>query len=640
MEPKRPRGLEIAQRFTLVATMVVFCVLLHSAAAENSRAQARNAVNSDTAASIVVGPNMLVSRDGDFAHVELTVTANPQHPKNLVSGAITSTRAEGGWACKAYSSQNGGDTWIDAVLPEEHVDGGGDPQVAYGAHGTAYFAALSMVKDDVGRTRSAVLFYRSEDGGTTWKKPTSLGYSYDHDVIAVDHSTGRFAGRIYVSVLYGYPVYRVGVFRSDDDGRTFTGPVEAANGGGTIGINTAANIMVLADGTLIVPYEDFEFLPEKRKDAHTGNFWFVTSSDGGLTFSAPHKIGTQEYDKDPDAPRLTTFPAFAADDTADSQFKGRIYAAWTDFRERKYRIWYSYSADRGNAWTAPKQLDANVPDAVWQFQPMVAVNQEGTVAVTWYDARNSKQNEKFDEYFSASVDGGETFAAPVRISSYSSLLPGNGNLRLDPDAWNYKGEQRLTFLSAAARWGNGGDYMGLTADANGVFHPLWADSRTGTFQIQTARVEVKKPMAATKQPAGQPAAPVADAPRVQTDITGKVELVFDPAKYDGASQEVEIPIRLKNISDGPIFGPIVATVAGFGSGEGEDERENSPEILNAGNLKKGPGATFDFTPVLGSTNLLPANGVSGALVWRLRLMKPLRTPDLHMTLTGFVLQTK
>ena len=182
--------------------------------------------------------------------------------------------------------------------------------------------------------------------------------------------------------------------------------------------------------------------------------------------------------------------------------------------------------------------------------------------------------------------------------------------------------------------------MGLTADANGVFHPLWADSRTGTFQIQTARVEVKKPAAAEKRSADKPAAPLAEAPRVQTDITGKVELVFDPAKYDGATQEVEIPIRLKKISEGPIFAPIVATVAGFGSGEGEEEREYSPEILNAGNQKKGPGATSDFTPALGSTNSLPPKGVSGALVWRLRLMKPLRTPDLHMTLTGFVPQTK
>jgi hypothetical protein len=183
------------------------------------------------------------------------------------------------------------------------------------------------------------------------------------------------------------------------------------------------------------------------------------------------------------------------------------------------------------------------------------------------------------------------------------------------------------------------DYMGLTADANGIFHPLWADSRTGTFQIQTARVEVKKP-ADEKQSAEKTAPAAAEPAKVQTDVTGKIEFVFDPGRYNGATHEVEIAIRVKNISDVTISGPIVATVTSFGSGEGEEERENSPEILNATNGKKGTGATFDFTPVLGGTNSLPVNAVSGALVWRLKLSKPLRTPDMHMTLSGFVPQTK
>ena len=122
---------------------------------------------------------------------------------------------------------------------------------------------------------------------------------------------------------------------------------------------------------------------------------------------------------------------------------------------------------------------------------MVAVNLNGVVAVTWFDTRVSQDNTKFDEYFTASLDGGKTLLAPVRVSSESSQYPGNGNLNVDPEAWNYKGETRLTFLTAASRWGMGGDYMGLTADPAGSFHPFWADSRTGTFQIQTAAVQVK-----------------------------------------------------------------------------------------------------------------------------------------------------
>jgi len=42
---------------------------------------------SRVAPKIEVGPNMLVSRDGNFPHVELVLAANPKNAKNMVSGA-------------------------------------------------------------------------------------------------------------------------------------------------------------------------------------------------------------------------------------------------------------------------------------------------------------------------------------------------------------------------------------------------------------------------------------------------------------------------------------------------------------------------------------------------------------------------
>ena len=588
--------------------------------------------------AILVGPNMLVTRDGDIPHVELIVASNPTDPKNLVGAAITATRSEGGWACKTYTTHNAGDSWQDAILPEQHTLGGADPQVAFGPHGTAYFATLTNVKDEKGNTRSGLMVFRSEDGGVTWQKPANLGYSYDHEVIAVDRTVGKYAGRIYLSVLYGYPVYRLGVFRSDDDGRTFTGPVEAANGGGTIGINTAANILVLSDGTLIIPYEDFEFLPEKRKNTHTGYSWIVSSTDGGVTFSAPHKIGSKEFENSPDAPMILTFPSFAVDSQSD-RYKDHLYSAWTDFREHKYRIWFSLSTDRGSTWSEPKQIDANVPDWSRQYQPMVAVNRDGIVAITWFDTRVSQDNTKFDEYFTASVDGGKTLLAPVRVSSESSQYPGNGNLNVDPEAWNYKGETRLTFLTAASRWGMGGDYMGLTADPTGSFHPFWADSRTGTFQIQTAAVQVKSGGAAPDKKDEN--TPAATAPSLtQTDVTNRISLVFDPTRFNVTTGELEMPVRLQNVSDRPIYGPIIASVKSFGSGEGGEEKENSPQILNSGNGKPGEGATFDFTSALGDSRTIAPGAVSGAIVWKLRIVKPLRTPDAHVTFSGYVPESK
>ncbi|MBK7598131.1 MAG: hypothetical protein IPJ07_06230 [Acidobacteria bacterium] len=98
--------------------------------------------------------------------------------------------------------------------------------------------------------------------------------------------------------------------------------------------------------------------------------------------------------------------------------------------------------------------------------------------------------------FAVSVDGGESFLPPVRLSSAPSSRWGAGNFAFSPSTWSDLMKNiRVTFLSAASRWGSGGDYIGLTADAEGVFHPFWPDSRTGTFQAMTSRVQVELPKA-------------------------------------------------------------------------------------------------------------------------------------------------
>ena len=138
----------------------------------------------------MVGPDYLVSRDGDRPHVEIMAAANPRDPRNLLAGAITFTRTDGGAATKAYVSFDGGVQWEDIVFPEQKEMGGGDPQVAFTGAGTAIFATLATRADETGRTRAFLHAYRSEDGGRTWSAPFDLGASYDHPMLAADQSSG------------------------------------------------------------------------------------------------------------------------------------------------------------------------------------------------------------------------------------------------------------------------------------------------------------------------------------------------------------------------------------------------------------------------------------------------------------------
>jgi hypothetical protein len=109
------------------------------------------------APAIRVGPNILVSRDGNFPHVELMVAANPKNAKNLLGAAITETRPNGGTACRTYASSDGGASWTASEFRERLDNGGADPQVAFTPAGTALFAALAFVKDDVDPNKTPTL---------------------------------------------------------------------------------------------------------------------------------------------------------------------------------------------------------------------------------------------------------------------------------------------------------------------------------------------------------------------------------------------------------------------------------------------------------------------------------------------------
>ncbi len=199
---------------------------------------------------IVASPDYLVSRDGDRPHVEIMAAANPRDARNLLAGAITFTRRDGGSATKAYVSHDGGIVWDDVIFPEQREMGGADPQVAFTAAGTALFLTLATGPDETGRTRAFLHSYRSEDGGRTWSDVYNLGASYDHPMLVADQTTGPFAGRLYVSVLYEGLEYSLGVFRSEDDGRSWIGPVKFFDGGGERGLNVNGGHGVWPDRTL------------------------------------------------------------------------------------------------------------------------------------------------------------------------------------------------------------------------------------------------------------------------------------------------------------------------------------------------------------------------------------------------------
>ena len=407
---------------------------------------------------IQVGQDIHASREiPDRPLVEQQIAAHPKNPNHLLGAAIVASTPSP-WAstqdCAAFVSFDGGKTWSNH---EFGIQGCGDPWATISAEGTAFFVALSD---------NGLLAFRSADGGKTWTDPpVSLGKGHDHPTIVTDGTDGRFAGTVYVTSSRGqrskeknlrWPVV---VSRSLDMAKTFQESTYVTPS--NLNLNSD-NAVVLSDGTVVVPFIDFQHNVDEFMHAgmlERRRSWVVTSDDGGQHFSPPLFVSEACGQG---------FTSLAADGSPTS-FRDRLYLVCLN-RDHN-RIYLHYSSDRGEKWSGPVTVN-RAQDEIERRTATVAVNKNGIVSVTWYDRRNDPSGKCWDIYFAASLDGGQTFLPEVRVSTVLSCPENPRN------------------AGAAQRWPAGGDYSGLVATSDGLFHVFWSDSRTGIYQLWAAEVSV------------------------------------------------------------------------------------------------------------------------------------------------------
>jgi hypothetical protein len=561
---------------------------------------------------ILVGPNVLVSKEPSVAHVEPWVAAHPTDPNKLLAMATTLRDSDARFVAASYTSADGGESWRGPIRPHPLESQGQDPIVGYGRLGTGY--AVLLVSGPAG---SAMWIYRSPDGGLTWDTGVKTRQA-DHPRLAVDYGTGRYAGRAYLAAEGREdPSTRVTarraayVWRSEDDGRTWLGPVVAGrNPDGGISVKA---LEVLSDGTVAV------FMSRQ-------GISLSTSSNGGVTFNSPRTIVTMNDEDDANVVRQRAAGRFdagprsfdAAVDTQTSRYRDRMYIlrAERHVGTAGSRLVLAYSTDRGATWSAEKEVAPDTDREAAQFHSAIAVNRDGTVGVFWYDTRGLVGRDQWHVYFTASFDGGQTFLSPVRVSSEPSTPFTEQNHRPTPESVRQSASGvSVSLRSAFSRWPDGGDYVGLTADAAGVFHPVWADSRAGSFQLYTSRIQVVAEGGSRQNPSA--------TARAETVLSDRIMLVFDPSRLDQAAGEILLPVRMKNTSRDTLYGPfwveITKLEAPFWSteGTGRDARV-AVEILNATNGLRGTGARFDYGPALRDLASLEPGAVSEAITWRIR----------------------
>lgn len=418
-------------------------------------------------AGIRVGPNVLVTREtGGRVLVEPHLAAHPTDPDFLLGvGWVTvdnEVAAGEGEHCAVVVSRDAGRTWA-------RTDPGGrgclDPWVSLTTRGTALLTSLGH-HPDLPYSGLQLLAYFSSDSGATWSPiPQGLGGGHDgpRTLAAPDGTIFLLSGRAI----------------RDPAGRLRMGPFvgRARPGGAYIEVQPqiipsnlnqiADGMVILSDGALLITYTDFQRPVEgfMSRDGvlRTKRTWALRSTDAGASFSFPRLVTDACYAR----------PTFLAVDRTAGPYRDRIYHVCDGDEERS--VLFTFSADGGEEWQEPWPVEAPAAVRGSRTSPQVAVNSQGVVAVAWMDHRDDPTGPCYAPYFTVSGDGGRTFATPVRISGELSC----------PD--------RVRIGSPARRWREGGDYFGMAAGADGRFHLLWPDARSGMFELWSATVTVGVP---------------------------------------------------------------------------------------------------------------------------------------------------
>jgi hypothetical protein len=247
-----------------------------------------------------------------------------------------------------WRSTNGGQSWT--LLSGERGGGGGDKEwftidkTGGPGHGFQYQA-----DDGINCSGGGVQFQRSTDGGATWQAPVVIPTAPVYGTLDVDTNGNVFVG----GEGNTFSCVRSSNAQFGGQTPTFDQVTQNINMGGDLsggGINPAG-----LDGMLFLAidhsggptnnniYMLASVVPPGRS---TTDVMFVRSTDGGLTFSAPHKVND-----DPVNPsKWHWFGTFAVAPN------GRLDAVWYDTRNAANntdsQLFYSYSTDAGLTWSS------------------------------------------------------------------------------------------------------------------------------------------------------------------------------------------------------------------------------------------------------------------------------------------------
>ena len=333
--------------------------------------------------------------------------------------------ADGGASNIGFAvTRDGGRSWRSGFLPALSVyanpagspDRVSDPVVTYDAvHGYWLVASLAVASDG-----DYLLVSRSRDG-VSWARPVvaaapaARGESYDKEWIACDNwGSSPYRGRCYLSYL-DLQSGNIATKTSSDGGLTWSAPATVPPGALPRAIIiNGAQPVVRPDGALVVVFTAFAAFA----DADANHIAAARSTDGGATFEPAIRVAQLAH-AEVAGMRAPPFPSVEVDGG------GTIYAAWHDARFRR-EAWANdiviATSQDGVSWTAPARVPiGTLGSDVDYFTPGLAVDPatagaRARLTVAFHSRPPCNPCRGVDVHVISSQDGGVTWGRRDRLN--------------------------------------------------------------------------------------------------------------------------------------------------------------------------------------------------------------------------------
>lgn len=365
---------------------------------------------------------------------------------------------------------------IGQVPPHARALGFSDPSLAVDGKGNFYISTIQQVPTNRGQ-ESYMGVARSSDGGATFSPSVLIGGTgpadsafQDKELIVADNTGGKYEGSVYMAwTEFDTGGSHILFVRSTDGGQTFSKPLilsDARNG------VQGATPAVGPDGEIYVLWLSFGRAPELR---------IRKSLDGGETFEPEKVVAPFTISSDSAASRncgrralkgdirYLELPSMAVDHSS-APTRGTIYVTYSSDPDGNNGkdvadIFVVRSTDGGETWSPPLRVNDDTTTSD-QFQPAIAVAQDGTVGLMFYDRRLDPENVSLDVFMVRSTDGGQTFEPNFRVTDRSFPVP-----LVAINGRNFDNLRSVCYM---------GDYNQIAADDDS-FYLVWGDNRMTLF---------------------------------------------------------------------------------------------------------------------------------------------------------------